>query len=181
MFLSKFKILNSKFLNPQRGFSLLELLLYIAVISIITLVLSSTLISIYYGRGAAESRMEVNADLNYVFNRLGQDLKAGSVATISIPSLIGATSSVLTFIAQGAEITYDIDGGKVRRTADAVSQYITGDDVAVDSLLFTRIENTNVTLSKTFISISVAMQAHYNGTSSDKQFTESKQTTFTLR
>jgi|GEM_PF-4832907 prepilin-type N-terminal cleavage/methylation domain-containing protein len=175
------KLSSYRAIELNRGFSLLELLLYIAVISIITLVLSSTLVSIYYGRGAAESRMEVNADLNYVFNRLGQDLKAEDSVMVSVPELAGATSSVLTFTAAGATITYDVDSGKVRRTADAVPQYITGDDVAVDSLSFTRIENANASLSKTFISISVAMQARYNGTSSDKEFTESKETTFTLR
>ena len=165
----------------NRGFSLLELLMYIAVISIITLVLSSTLVSIYYGRGAAESRMEVNADLNYVFNRMGQDLKAGSVATVSVPATAGATTSVLTFTAGGQTISYEIDSQKVKRTAGGVPQYITGDDVIVESLSFTRRENANATLSKTFVSISVTMQARYNGGSPDKQFTESKQTTFTLR
>lgn len=173
-----------KHVNNQNGFSLLELLIYISIIAVITLVISSVFIFFNRGRGQVEARNAVNTNLNFAITKISQDLKSASA--VATPAIAGNSSSDLTMTVGGIAVTYCVADGQLRRKAgggacDAASETVTADTVVVGAPVFTRLENTNSVLPKTIVSIEVSMNMTYNSSSTDWQYSETKKTTTSLR
>lgn len=169
-----------------RGFSLLELLVYIALISIITVILSSIFISVNWGKGNIEARVTVGANLRIAAEKINQDLRAAS--SVSIPSVAGATSTVLSMTIGSSTIQYDVVGGQLRRQFDSSTpQFITDDIVEVNTttnpIIFTRLENINTVFlpPKKAVSIQYTMFIRYKSDSRDWRYSENKVTSVMLR
>ena len=161
-----------------RGFSLLELLIYVAILSGLVVVISSTFISLSKGNGQSQAKSEVNSAIRFATELLRQDLKNASAVTV--PS-VGTPSATLTLTRGGVTIIYDVSGGILRRkegAADPVN--VTTSSVTVSAPVFTRIENTNTVFSTTNVSIKINMTFAYNSNSSDWTYSASLQTTVSL-
>lgn len=171
-------------MKQQRAFSLVELLIYISLISVISLVISTAFITFSRGRGQVEAKGEVNSNLNFAIEKISQDLRLASAVTT--PLTAGSTSSgTLVATVSGSTITYCIVSNQLRRQAgagscDSNSPTITSPNVIISAANFTRLENTNSVLSKTMVSIEADLQASYNSTSPDWQYSEQKETTVIL-
>ena len=70
-----------KDLSSSRGFSLLELLIYMAILSIMSVILSASFLSLTKGRAKSESRTEVNSNLRFAMERIVQDINAASAVS----------------------------------------------------------------------------------------------------
>lgn len=166
-----------------KGFSLLELLIYIAILSVLVMVVAGIFISISQGRGATEARNDVSDNLRFAIDKIAQDLRAASA--VAVPATAGATSTVLTATASSSNVSYCVSGGRLRReisgSCGVSSDPITSDTVTVNSLVFTRLENTNPILSKTIVNIRIQLNISYNSSSPDWQHSESKETTIGIR
>ena len=173
------RIMNKK----EKGFSLLELLIYIALLSILMTVIAGVFISVNRGRGQAEAVSEVNSNLRFAFEKISQDLRfADSVTT---PSSAGATSTSLVVNVSGTAVTYCVVDWKLKRQVNGScvvgSESVTSDTVAVKNSVFRRIENTNAFFSKTVVSMEINLTMDYNSSSPDWQYSGSKKTTISLR
>lgn len=181
--LAPFPIHNSLFMirysQPSRGVSLLELLIYIALLAGIMVVVSDAFISLSKGRGRAEARNEVNAAIRFAGERIRQDLKGASAVTTPI---LGTPSATLSATVSGTTILYDTLTGRLRRTEGAGSPiFVTGTNVFVDVPTFTRLENYNSTLLATTTAVQVSMRFNYNASSTDWTYNASLRTTIDLR
>lgn len=169
--------------DSRAGFSLLELLIYIAILSLITLVIGNAFVSFNRSRGQVEARSEVNTALRFAIEKMAQDIHAASSATT--PATAGATSSTLVLSVSGTTVSYCVVNSQLLRdTSGGCSgsgEAMTSTTVTVATPTFTRIENTNTVLSKTFVSIEINLTASYNTSNPDWQYTESKKTTVALR
>lgn len=167
----------------QTGFTLLELLIYVAISSIVIMVIAQSLFTLNRGRGAVEARSEVEASLRFAFEKIAQDIRSAS--GVVTPALVGESSSSLELIVSGASVYYCVQGGELRRESGVPcspsSGTISGNRVVVDSASFTRIENTNAVLSRTAISVAIEITMSYNSASPDWDYTETKKTTISLR
>ena len=164
-----------KNIKKNKAFTLFELLIYVAVLSVIVVIISNTFISLSKGRGQSQARSEVNNALRFSSELLRQDIKSAS--SISVP-VSGGSSSSITLIRDGVTIIYDVSGGALRRQVGAASpSNITNNFISVSTPTFTRIENTNNIFSKTDVSIKVNMTFNYNSTSPDWSYSTSLQTT----
>ncbi len=167
-----------------RGFSLLELLLYISLVSVVTLVISTTFLSFNRGRGQVESKGEVNSAMNFALEKVSQDLRSGSAVTT--PFLAGETADDSLVVTVGSDtITYCLNDGQLRRevgagSCGASSASLTSPAVYISSIDFTRVENTNATLGTTMVSIIIKIDAVYDSVSPDWQYSASKETAVTL-
>lgn len=165
-----------------RGISLLELLIYIAILSVLVVVVSDAFISLSKGRGQAEARSEVNSAIRFATQLIKQDVKNANA--ISVPSL-GIPASSLSLNVSGNSILYDMAGGKLRRTVNAgTPETVTGNAVVVDVPNFTRLENFNPHIGAagaTTTAIQVAMTMRYNASSTDWTYSDTLRTTITLR
>src|SRR3989344_4394989 len=172
------KIFSPKNKVCQRGMSLLELLLYIAILSGLMVIISDAFISLSKGRGQAEARSEVNSAIRFAAERIKQDVKNASA--ISTPTL-GTPANSLSMTVSGVPVVYDVLSGALRRTENGVVATTTGSLVFVDTPTFTRFENHNSVLGATTTAIQTVMTFRYNASSTDWVYADTMRTTVTLR
>lgn len=158
--------------------SLLELLLYIAILSGIMVVVSDAFISLSKGRGQAEARSEVNSAIRFATERIKQDIKSASA--VSVP-ILGTPANTLNLTVGGLPIVYDMLGGVLRRTENGVTASTTGNFVSVETPIFTRLENYNSVLKATTTTIQTEMTFRYNSTGGDWIYADTMRTTATMR
>lgn len=167
----------------KKGFSLLEMLVYIAVLAVATLIVVGVFISINQGRARTEAVAEVNSNIRFTMEKINQDLKSAS--SVSVPATAGATSTSLTIEISGTEIVYCVSSGYLRRQSAGAcgdfSETITSDTVVVDNMVFERIENSNPVIQKTIITVKTSVTMSYNSSSPEWQYTGTKNTSFSLR
>lgn len=166
-----------------KGFSLLELIIYVAVLSIITMIVAGIFISINRGGGQVEARSEVNSNIRFAVERIAGDLRsATSTSVISFPASISTPTNVLTFTAGSDSISYaTTTDGRLQRSLNSNPETVTSEFVIIDFLKFTLVENENIALGRTFRSIVVEISMSYKSDSPDWQYSESKRTTISLR
>lgn len=167
----------------KKGFSLLELLIYIAILAMMMTVIVGIFVSLNKGRGMLEARNEINSNIRFAFEKISQDLRFAD--SVSTPSSAGATSTSLVVNVSGSAVTYCVVDGKLKRQVGSScvvgSESITSDIVTVKNYVFKRIENTNAFFSKTVVSIEINLTMDYNSSSPDWQYSGSKKTTISLR
>lgn len=167
--------------NRKRGLSLLELLIVLGILSIISVMLVTAFSSITRGRGSVETRTTVNGELRFAFQKIEQDIRgASSLTTPAAPA--GTSGSTLILVVGGANVTYDVSLGRLRRQVGAgTPEYITASSTLIGAPTFTRLENYNSILNATTTSITVSIPAWYNSSSTDWQYSETRQATMSLR
>jgi len=180
---SPFNIQHSTFHLPHsprtRGISLLELLIYIALLSGLMVIVSDAFIMLSKGRGQAEARSEINSAIRFAGEIIKQDVK--NATAVSAP-LLGVPGSTLTLTVSGDTILYEMSGGTLRRKVNAgTPEAVTGGYVTVDVPTFTRIENHNSIHNATTTAIQVAMTMRYNAVSGDWTYEDSLRTSVTFR
>lgn len=171
----------------KNGFTLLELLIYISLVSIISLVLSRMFITINSGKAKISSKSVVDSNIRFAVEKINQDLR--SATSITLPASAGATSTSIIIEINSTTITYDVstDGHLRRKVNTSTPELITEDGVEVNTttkpMVFTRLENNNPVFlpKKTGVAISIFLNIRYKTTSPDWMYDETKQTTILLR
>jgi len=176
-------IINEKTFSKSKlltGFTLLELLIYVAILAILTVGIASAFLSVNRGRGQVEARSETNTNLQFAIEKISRDLKSAS--SVTTPATAGSSSDTLVMTLSGSTITYSVSSGQLKRQVNSETpETITSDKVTVATPTFTRLENTNTVLNKTVVSIEIDITMSYNSTSPDYQYSERKKTTAALR
>ena len=173
---------NIQYSPRKRGISLLELLIYIALLSGLMVIVSDAFIMLSKGRGQAEARSEINSAIRFAGELIKQDVK--NATAVSVPAL-GTPGSTLSLTVSGDTILYDMLDGVLRRKVNAgTPETVTGSYVTVDVPTFTRIENKNNipgVINATTTAIQVAMTMRYNAEGGDWTYEDSLRTTITFR
>jgi len=163
--------------KTNHGFSLLELLIYVAILSVLVVVVSNAFISLSKAKVQSEVRGEIHDSIRFAMDKIKLDIKNAS----SVINPSSGTDSTLVVVVSGVNITYDVAGGFLRRrdgTDEPIN--VTGDNIVVDSLSFTLINNTNPILNQTTTAVQINMTMHYNSSNSDSLYSNSFQTTVSL-
>ena len=121
----------------QAGFTLVEMIIYIAIVSIILVSISSLMLDIMAGRASNYAKQEINYNSRYLTNRLIKDIHASS----AINSLAADT---LVLVSPGGKITYHFDS-----SSDSLTRQI--DDGQV-----TRMHNGEIAVGGSFADQSFA-------------------------
>jgi type II secretory pathway pseudopilin PulG len=165
------------------GFSLLEIIIYIAVIAVVTSAIGAVFLSVANGQARADAAAEINSNVNFALDKINQDILAA--AAVTTPAAAGDSSATLAVTVGATQITYCVANGQIFRSAggicDSSAEPITTAVVAVKNLSFTRLENTNSVLSRTIISIQTVLTAGYNSAGSNYQYSLTKQISSSLR
>lgn len=144
-----------KKINNQKGFTIIELLLYMGIFSILMFVLFQLLISIFDVQLESQSTASVSRDGRYILNKLSYDIqKATSITTPAI----GGQSQTLVFSDSVKIYTYVISNGNLNLTTNpGTTDQLNSFDTTVSNLNFLRLadsvsENDSVTVSFTLTS-----------------------------
>lgn len=169
-----------KFIKNQKGFSLLELLIYVAVLSIVTVVVAQGFLILSKGRAQVEARNEVNNNLRFAVEKIKREV--ASATSLNVPAVAGTTLANLDLNIAGRSIKYSLSNGKLLRQVDSAPlEAISSSDVTFSSLNFTRLENINSVLGKKMVSVQISVTANYNSLSPDWQINATQNTTENLR
>ena len=98
-------------MNKQKGFTIIEFLIYIGILSIILLVFIEMFISLTRVRTENESTSNIQQDSSYLINKFIYDIH--QTKTISLPLHPPNQSNVLDVIINGTNYSYATDSAKI--------------------------------------------------------------------
>src|SRR4051812_22940217 len=96
----------------RRGFTLVEFLVYMGLLSILLTVMTSIFFSILDVSAEAESISSVEQDGNFILQRFIYDIS--NAESIALPSSYGVNSSSLQLSINGINYSYSISNGMLQ-------------------------------------------------------------------
>lgn len=127
--------------HSSAGMTLIELIIYMGLLSIFLVVLTSVFSSIINVQLESKSVSSVEEDGRYLLNRLTYDLRRAS--SITTPASIGGSGSTLALVIDGSTYTYSQSGTDLRLVSPAGTDIINSIDTQISNLNFTRIGNVS--------------------------------------
>jgi len=122
----------------NKGFTLVELLIYMALVSIFLLVLLDVFTTTLNSKLASESTSAISYDSRYILSKLSYDVN--NADGVTSPAL-GITDTSLQLTSGGVTSTYALAGGKFAKTVGGVSMSLNGTDTQLDSISFKNLGN----------------------------------------
>jgi prepilin-type N-terminal cleavage/methylation domain-containing protein len=163
----------------KSGFTLIELAIYIAILSVVTVVVADSFLILNKGRGGVEAKSDLNSNLRFATEKIKRDITSAS--NLITPDTTAASSTLLNLTISGASVKYTLNNNRVTRQVDAAPfEYITSDTVKINNLYFNRLENINTVFNKKRISVEINISASYNSASPDWQYNQSDRTSVDL-
>lgn len=135
-----------KFFNSKKGFTLIEMILYVSVCSIMLLSLSTFLTFLLGARVRSQSIAEVNQQGFQVMQMMTSTIRNGR--SIQSPSLGGSSStlSITTGVPVVDPTQFDVSSGTLRIKEGSNSTIaLTNSRVTISSLLFENISSASST------------------------------------
>lgn len=135
-------IYNLKF-KKQRGFTLVELTLYMGILTILVTALSAVFVSIIDSQLAAESTSSIDQDGRYILAKLTYDMAhAQSIDSPASPS--AQTSSSLQLHLNSIIYTYSLDGsGGLQLASPSATNTLNSVNASISALTFQRLGNND--------------------------------------
>lgn len=160
------------------GFTLIELIIYISILSGITIVVADSFLILNKGRAGVEAKSELNSSLRFLTEKIKRDITSSNNLIIPAEGIMSSTTSLKLGVASSS-IEYTLDGTRIKRQVTQFDssqsfEYITPDTVKINSLYFFRLENVNSVLSKRKISVEMNVQGSYNSTSPEWQYSQNE-------
>lgn len=166
--------------NDQQGFSLLELLIYVSVLSLVAMTIAGVFLMISKGRAQIEARVETDSNLSFAVEKVRRDLAAATA--LVTPNGAGAASGTLEMTVGGANVKYFVASSSLwRQVNSAAAEALTSSAVTADSAVFTRLENSNQTLGRKRVAVEFVLTVSSRSAGPDWQYAQSKKTTVDLR
>lgn len=158
----------------MRGFTIVEMVLYVSLLSILLLIFTEVLGTIVDVRLESEATSSVEQDSRFILARMAHDIRRASA--ILIPASLGNETSSLQLTIDGINYTYGQSGANLTLSNHNGTQQLSSVGTTVSNLRFQRIGNAlgKDTVRMNFTLESVAVR---------KSGTERRsfQTTFGLR
>ncbi len=128
------------FFRSQRGFTLVEMLLYMGIFSILMIVLMQIFISAIDTQLTSKATSSVDQDGAYILSRLSYDISRAQA--VIAPSSYGSGSNNLTIQIGGSDYTYSLDSNdNLIVTNTYGTNQLNSVDTTLNNLTFTRIGN----------------------------------------
>lgn len=164
-------------IKNQKGFSFLELIIYIAIFAIFLMVIVNIFSIIVSSYAKEEARAEVRQNLRFAIEKITDEIHSAS--DITQPAADGASGNVLILTVNGMPAQFSISGGILQKTTGVITENITSDKVTIDisSDIFRRVGNANAKPA-----IQIILKISYNDEGKPYyKFSQTIQTTVSLR
>ncbi len=135
----------------NKGFTTIELLVYMGILSFLIMILSTIFVSIVDVQLDSKSTSDVDQDGRYILARLAYDF--GSAQSVASPSTPGSSSGTLQISINSINYTYNLDGsGNLQLTNNLGTNNLNSINTTIPSITFQRIGNggINDTIRVTF-------------------------------
>lgn len=124
--------------KTRNGFTLIEILVFMALFSVIVIVLTDLFSSTLQVRTESEATASVQADTTYIVARLMHDIARASAVTV--PSLGGSGASLQITI-NGINYSYTQSGENLTLTNSNGTDVLNSSETTVSGVSFTRLGN----------------------------------------
>lgn len=125
--------------NTQKGFTLVELIIYMGMMTVILVVLTQIFTSLLDLRLESEASSSVEQDSRFILSRIIYDIHRAQ--SITSPASLGETSTTLQLGIDGVTHTYSLQGTDLE-LATASAQQVNSHDIEVSNVSFRRLGNT---------------------------------------
>lgn len=126
--------------SKQKGFTLVEMLVAVAIFSVVMIIAVGSLVSIIDANRKARTQKTVLNNLNATLETMSRNIREGNNYMIVSPSHFSFTD------VKGRSVEYRLVGGLINRRIDGGTMSpITADEVQVDQLQFEWITNSDIT------------------------------------
>lgn len=125
----------------KNGFTLIEVLIYMAVLSIIMTVSTDIFVNVLKSKLETSAKSSLDYDGKYIMARLAYDISRSDNTVI--PSSLGQTTNLLSLVINSENYTYQLVDGNLEVTASLATDYLNGNQVKVEDITFTRLGNEN--------------------------------------
>lgn len=138
--------------TSQRGFTLVELLLYMSLLSVLLIVLTDIFASALSLQRETESFSAVEQDGRFIISRLQYDI--GQASAIVSPSTLGTPANSLQITVNGISYTYSLNNGNVQLVNNNGTDVLNSYDATASAFTVTRLGNS---LGKNSIQVNFTM------------------------
>jgi type II secretory pathway pseudopilin PulG len=123
----------------QFGFTLVELLLYLGLVSIFLVLMSGIFFSTLEVETRTYNMTDITTDGQFIINRLNYDVMRAT--EIVLPTDPGDTATVLQLLIDGENYIFDVDNGILEVTNSNGTFALNSNDIQVTNISFTRLGN----------------------------------------
>jgi type II secretory pathway pseudopilin PulG len=134
-------ILNVFRFKSQKGVTLIEMLLYMGLLTIFMSVLTTIFTAILDVQFDTRAITSVERDGKFILSKLLYDMHSAS--SITTPSSLGQTSTSLQIVKNSTVYTYALTAQNLTLTDSTGTNQLNGFDTNVSNLTFTKIGNIN--------------------------------------
>lgn len=124
--------------NLEKGVTLIELLIYMVIFSLLLTIIMQMFGSLFDAQKESEATSSVAQDGRYIINRLSYDL-------IRSQNIVSTGSSTLSFVIDGATDSYSLSNGNLNFTngLTGTTDALNSQASSVSAVTFTKIGNNN--------------------------------------
>lgn len=129
-----------KIFRNKKGFTLVELLLYMGILSILLTVTLQMFGSVFELQLESQATSSVDVDGRFIMSRFNYDI--GKTQTIISPASNGASSSALTVSVNSQNLTYSLSNGNLTllNAGTGTTDQLNSNETKVSNLSFLRLE-----------------------------------------
>ena len=162
-----------------RGFSLVELIIYIGVFAVIFTVVGNSFYTFIRAEARAESSAFVDEALRFAGETITRDIERASLVITPTKT---ATSSALVLIRDGEQVVYTfVDGVLTRQIGTSTPESLTAQTVRFTTTSFSRVENYQAVPNASSTSIYWELSAKHRNEAPEFSFVGYKEGTAQLR
>jgi prepilin-type N-terminal cleavage/methylation domain-containing protein len=160
------KLQQIKRTNNEKGFTLIEFLLYMALLSIFMLTLTDIFVSIMQSQVETTSISAVEEDGRYIMAKLTADILKASA--ISVPAAFGNANNVLTITVDGVAQSYGLQANNLTLTNPQGTFNLNGNGTKITAMSFVKLGTSGKESVK--IDLTVQSVAQSNGGPESRSF-----------
>ncbi len=123
----------------RRGFSIIELLIYMGIISVFLVILAGILVAVLDSQLKSEAATSVDQSSQYLISRLQYDIRRAT--GITTPVNLGDTASSLVLTIGGSSYTYAVSAGVLTLATGVKTYNLSPFDVVFSGFSVTRLGN----------------------------------------
>lgn len=127
-------------MNKYKGFTLVEMMIYGAILMSFLVVLTALFSSLIETQLSSESHSSMAQDGIYIYSRLSHDM--GQASEILLPVALGSPSALLQLTINGSPHTYAVNGDNLEVTNSLGTIRLNSADTSVSNILFQRLGNS---------------------------------------
>lgn len=149
---------NSRHSHRSLGFTIPELLVFMALLSVFLIVLTEIFVSVLSVQTESESTSAVEQDGRFILARFIHDINQASA--ITAPNYLGSpASNTLQITVDGINYSYSLNGVDLALTNDQGVNNLNSVDTNISNLAFTRLGNDLLGKNTLKLSFTIASKA----------------------